>query len=56
MKRNLVFEVGRGDRIFFCYDLCCGEVSVKHCFPKIHSITRDKDALISDLVERTGAK
>lgn len=48
LKGNICWEVGRGNKIKFWYDIWCGDVSLKSRFPNIFAIARNKDLLVVD--------
>jgi hypothetical protein len=42
------FVVGDGSHISFWHDWWCGERSLKHCYPVLYSIVRNKAAMVVD--------
>jgi len=42
------FVVGDGSHISFWQDWWCGERSLKHCYPVLYSIVRNKAAMVVD--------
>jgi hypothetical protein len=42
------FAVGDGSHISFWHDWWCGERSLKHCYPILYSIVRNKAAMVVD--------
>jgi hypothetical protein len=47
--RHLHFEVGDGSKTKFWDDVWCGSCSLKHAFPDLYRIARNKDAAVGDL-------
>jgi hypothetical protein len=41
--------------LHFWQDVECGKVTLKSLFPELHSIARDKEALVSDYMNSSGA-
>jgi hypothetical protein len=54
LSNFLSYKVGNGSRICFWQDVWCGEMALKLSFPKLYSIARDKDALVSDYLYSFG--
>lgn len=48
LKDNIRWEVGRGNKINFWYDIWCGETALKNRFPNIFAIDHNKDILVAD--------
>lgn len=49
---NLVsFNVGDGSCIRFWHVVWCGEVALKYSFPKVYSIARNKETLVSNYLD-----
>jgi exonuclease III len=49
--RHVHFEVGDGSKTKFWDDVWCGSCSLKHAFPDLYSIARNKDAAVGDLLQ-----
>uniref|UniRef100_A0A2N9F0T2 Reverse transcriptase domain-containing protein n=1 Tax=Fagus sylvatica TaxID=28930 RepID=A0A2N9F0T2_FAGSY len=44
------YSVGDGRRVKFWHDCWCGDIALKEAFPDLFVISRDKDALVADLM------
>uniref|UniRef100_A0A2N9EX59 Reverse transcriptase domain-containing protein n=1 Tax=Fagus sylvatica TaxID=28930 RepID=A0A2N9EX59_FAGSY len=49
--RHVHFEVGDGSKTKFWDDVWCRSCSLKHAFPDLYSIARNKDAAVGDLLQ-----
>jgi hypothetical protein len=47
------FDLGKGSKIRFWYDVWCGDRALKEAFPGLFIITSFKEASIADNVERS---
>ena len=48
---HLHFEVGDGSKTKFWDNVWCGSCSLKHAFPDLYRIARNKDAAVGDLLQ-----